>query len=335
MTTMRSVFLGCLVFPIFISAASAQPFKPDEVIEYKASGFPEIWERGKIIKELPGGTQYLVRQKPTQFFPEGFERAYPLNDIRRPQTAAPATTPAPAPTAKAPTPPPPQQPAKAAPPATTPAQPAPVALPTARGLLDKEQVITYARAAMGANPWANPNRDALLAQIREHIKQHGTRFTADDDFRARMNEQGTMSSHIGWAVDSNHGPAPKLTDYIGRYQLTAANRGSQSYERSGSRVKVTTTDSQAKSGQLEIKADGTYVWDLKGGDPPEQWLRGKWREVRPDENQPWEAGPAIWLERAKQGYDCMVRMGRQPGWPGWIEVGMGKARSPVEYGKKL
>jgi hypothetical protein len=309
-------------------AASSQTYKPGEVIEYKASNFPEQWERGQIIREIPGGTQYLVREKPSQFFPEGFERAYALDAIRKPQAPGQppaASKPAPAPTTPVATP----SVSKPAPPT------APVAaLPPPQGLLGKEHVIAYARQVIGPEPWG-PNRDKALEQIRDYIKRHGTSFTTDDDFNARMSAQSTSFSHIAWAVNSNHGQPPKVSDYVGRYELTAASRGTKSYERTGSnRVRVTTTDAQAKSGRLEIKADGTYVWDVLGGDPPEKWLRGKWREVKPEENQPWEGGAAIWLEKAKQGYDCMVRMDRTPGWPGWIEVGMGKARTPVEYGKK-
>lgn len=316
------------------AAAMVQPYKPGEIVEYKASNFPEQWERGQIIREIPGGTQYLVREKPSQFFPEGFERAYATDAIRKPQAIAPAQPPAaarPAPTSPVPAAPIPK-------PAPTAARSAPapapgVTLPPPKGLLDKEHVIAYARQVIGPDPWG-PKRDQALGQIRDYIKQHGTSFTVDDDFNARMTAQSTSFSHITWAVNSNHGPAPKLADYVGRYELTAANRGSRSYDRSGGTVKVTTTDSQAKSGKLEIKADGTYVWDVLGGDPPAKWLRGTWREVKPEENQPWEGGAAIWLEKAKQGYDCMMRMDRTPGWPGWIEVGMGKARTPVEYGKK-
>lgn len=69
-------------------------------------------------------------------------------------------------------------------------------------------------------------------------------------------------------------------------------------------------------------------------DPETQWLKGRWREVKPGEGNTWEGGPAIWLMKAKQGYDYMVRVGRDPAWPGWIDVGMGLARTPVEYGRR-
>ena len=316
------------------SSAQAQTFKAGDVVEYKAYG---KWEPGVIESELPGGRQFLVRRKPSEFFPKGDTIACSPDELRRPGTApaaGPAVSPLPAPENPAPA----TKVAPARQPAESSSVPAPgqtVTPAAAAGLLTKEQVIAYARQAMGGNPWGNPQRDAVLNQIRDHIKAHGTNFSADADFAARMNEQGTMSSHIGWAVDLHRGPAPKISDYVGQWALTAANRGSRSTSRgSDGTVRVTTTDSQAKSGVLEIKADQTYVWKLGPNDPPSTWLRGTWREVRPEEMNPWEAGPSLWLEKAKQGFPYMVRMGRDPDWPGWFDVGAGAARTPVEFGKK-
>ncbi len=319
-------FVRLFALIVVCSTARAQAFKPGDVIEYKAYG---KWEQGVIESELPGGRQFLVRRKPSEFYPKGETIAYSPDELRRPSAPTP-------PTPVAPTPPP-------APPAPTgkvesarPAPKLPAAPPvTAHGLLSKEQVIAYAREAMGGDPWGNPQRDAVLNRIRDHIKARGTSFSADADFTARMNQQGTLSSHIGWAVDLHWGPAPKVSDYVGQWALTAANRGSHSKSTGGDgTVKITTTDSQAKSGVLEIKADRTYVWKLGPNDPPDKWLRGAWSETRPEDMNPWEAGPALWLEKAKQGHRYMVRMGRDPAWPGWIDVGAGAARTPVEFGKK-
>ena len=299
---------------ILAFAAQAQKYQPGDVIEYKARGtYPTKWERGVFVRELPGGKQYLIREKPNQFFPQGAEIAFTPDEIRPPGfTQPPQPTPTPAP-ASVPT----QQPRT-----TT----------VGGGLLGKEEVIAFARQVMGPNPWNNPQREAALAQVRDLINQRGVSFVRDADFRARMDAQGTMSSHIGFAVDSNYGPAPQLNAYMGTWLLRAANRGSRSVSADGRTV--TTTDSQAESGRLTIEPGGAYVWEVLRGDPPAKWLRGKWRPVAPGEANVWEGGLAIWLEKAKQGYDCMVRMNRQPGWSDWIDVGMGAARTPVEYGRK-
>ncbi len=318
------LFVCLAVMVAVCPVAQAQAFKPGDAVEYTAYG---KWEPGVVESELPGGRQLLVRRKPSEFYPKGDTAAYAPDELRRRQPEA-----AVAPTASPATP----KTTPAASTASTAPRATPIGLPVAdaAGLLTKEQVIAYARQTMGDNPWGNSNRDAALAQIRDHIKAHGTTFSADADFVARMDKQGTMSSHIGWAVDLHRGPAPKVTDYFGTWSLTAANRGSHSVSSEGSTVKIKTTDSQAKSGTLEIRADATYIWKLAPNDPPSKWLKGTWRETRPAEMNPWESGPALWLEKAKQGLDYMVRMGRDPAWPGWIDVGAGAGRTPVEYGKR-
>jgi hypothetical protein len=121
---------------------------------------------------------------------------------------------------------------------------------------------------------------------------------------------------------------------LGTFLLRTANRGSKSTTKEGSRIIITTEDAQYESGKLTINEDGTYVWQVFRGDPPAKWLRGKWREVTADEMHKWEGGPAIWLEKAKQDEDYMVRTCRVPGWLDWIDVGMGKGRTPVEYGRR-
>ena len=98
---------------------------------------------------------------------------------------------------------------------------------------------------------------------------------------------------------------------------------------------VRTTDSQAESGQLTINPDGTYAWQMGRGADQQQasTLRGNWRWVSAAEMQAWDGGPAIWLLKAKQGFDYMMRADREPGYADWIDVGMGKGRTPVEYGR--
>jgi hypothetical protein len=320
--------------PAFVSA---QTFKAGEVVEYKRS-WGDKWERGVFIRLTPSGKQAVIHEKPNPFFPEGSEASYDLNELRKPGAAAPAAanTGSTAGGTLAPAAPKGNVPAPLALPGVAAAPVAPAAsIPAGAGLLSKEEVIAYAKAKIGPDPWKNPPRDANLADIRDFIRGRGTSFTADDDFRIRMDAQSSNSSHIGWAVNENRGPHPTIKDYMGAWLLRAANRGSRSAGTdSAGRATVTTTDSQAESGQLTINADGTYVWKPFRNDPESKWLKGRWREVMPDEAHTWEGGPAIWLIQAKQGYDYMVRKERDPAWPGWINVGMGKGRTPVEYGRR-
>lgn len=306
----------------------AQAFQSGDAIEYKVRSSPPLWERGVYVRALPNGKQVLVRQKPTTYFPAGSEMAFDTADVRIPVPAGAQANAAASPARVAGVTP--------ANPGTTPAvSPGSAPAIPGAGLLSKEEVIAYAGTRIGADPWKNPPRDANLANIRDYIRERGTNFTADADFDARMSAISANSVHIGFAVNENRGPHPALGDYAGVWLLRAANRGSHStgMDSSGRRTR-TTTDSQAESGQLTINADGSYVWEVLRGDPSAKWLRGKWRAVRPDEMQAWEAGPALWLVQAKQGFDYMVRMGRDPAWQGWISVGAGKGRTPVEYGRR-
>ncbi|HMO13132.1 MAG TPA: hypothetical protein PKD64_11530 [Pirellulaceae bacterium] len=313
---------------------SAQTFAPGETIEYKVgSTYPERWERGVIIREIDGGgtRQYLIRQKPNQFFPEGFEIAYNVSDLRKIETESPPkatdginpSAPLVRGSSTAPT--------EHAGDSKTGQQAETADAPK---LLSKEDILSYAATLFGeGDPFAHPRREELLNQLRDLVKARGTNFQADLEFSNQLMALGAYSTHISFAIASNHGPAPKLSSYYGTFLLRAANRGSRSVTRSGSRVEVTREDSQAESGELTINEDGTYLWKPGRNDAEELWLRGKWREVADSEKPAWEGGPAIWLERAKQGYDCMMRASREPGYEGWIEVGMGVARSPVEYGR--
>jgi hypothetical protein len=315
----------CLLVLLTVSPSLSQAqssYQPGEAVEYKVrGGYPEQWLIGRFIRVLPGGSQYLIHGAPSQFFPEGPEIAYAPIDLRRPTGATPALV------------------AEVA--RTVESRPAPTgnspALANGKGLLGAEELISLAHQIMGATPYADSrHRELALDQIRDIVKARGTDFTytAVSDFSNRMHAQGTMSTHIGYAINSNRGPAPKLSDYIGTFHLRAANRGSQSAKRDGAKVTVTTTDAQYESGALTINPDGTYVWAYLRGAPAEQWRHGKWRAANADEFLPWEAGPAIWLLDAKQGSDYMVRMSREPGWSGWIDVGAGKGRTPVEYGRR-
>lgn len=191
-----------------------QTFQPGEVIEYKVRGaWPVKWEKGVFIRELPGGKQVLIHEKPSEFFPKGPEIAFDPLEIRSPGAAAPnpgvPRTRAPANPGSPLSLPLPREPKRGS---------AEAALPRdcpAGGLMGQEEVISFAAATIGADPWKNPPRDENLARIRDCIRTRGASFTADADFDARMNAQSSLSSHIGWAVNSNRGPHPKVEDYLG------------------------------------------------------------------------------------------------------------------------
>jgi hypothetical protein len=201
--------------------------------------------------------------------------------------------------------------------------------------LTRAEVVAYAKQLFGpGDPFADgTRRDANLNRIRDLINERGVDFPADDTFKYKDLPNGMYSVSIGYAVESNYGPHPKLSDYFGSYLLRTTNRGTKTATKDGSRVVITTTDAQFEAGALIINPNKTFVWKLGRKDPEAQWIKGVWREVRPDEQQPWEGGPALWLVKARQNEDYMVRKCRVPGYAGWIDVGMTKARIAASYGR--
>jgi hypothetical protein len=315
------------------SAAAPAPFQPGEVIEYRVrSEYPERWAKGKFIKALPGGKQYLIHEEPCEFFPEGSEAAREIQDVRRPQPMAkpPAADPAPTPDPARPDP----GPAPAAEPKAEPMTGA----ADVRGTLGRDEVLAFARKAFGGqNPWKEPLRERAVAQIRDYIKAHGTNFKINavgDKFYDQLVKEGFHTVQIFNAISDNYGAHPKLENYFGTWNLRASNRGSNSVRQVGGELKKITTDLQAESGKLTINKDGTYEWEVLRGAPGGTVLRGKWRQAKPDEMALTEGGIALWLENAKGGDEYMVRMDREPGYADWINVGAGKGRTPVEYGRR-
>lgn len=310
------------------ASAFANDYKPGEVIEYRVRGsVPEMWERGIIIRPLEGGKQWLIHEKPSQFFPEGPEIARSPADIRRPVVA-------------------PNKPVIPVDPSVVPPKPVDPKAPLIdiskrpivigkRTLLSADDVFVFARDQLGpGDPFAHPQREAILDRIRDHIKTRGTTFLPDLNFSNRMGTIGANSVHISYAIEANYGPPPKLDDYFGAFLLRTTNRGSKSNTKVGGRPVVRTEDSQHESGLLTIDKGGTYTWAISRSDPPAKWIVGKWREAKPEEMHLWEGGPAIWLEKARAGQDYMVRGSRVPDYEGWIDVGVGKGRTPVEYGRR-
>ncbi|MFO0818203.1 MAG: hypothetical protein U1A77_09700 [Pirellulales bacterium] len=312
-------------------------FRPGQVIEYKVgTAVPERWEQGRIIRPLEGGKQYLIHEKPSQFFPEGPEKAYSPSDLR-----AMGGTPS---AGKRNSPTPLDAPGKSrstslgnlAGSLSNSGTRVNSNLAQGGGLLSRAEVIAYAKQVFGpGDPFADSNRREMnLNQIRDYIRERGTSFLPDLDLSNELGALGAYSVHIGSAIEANYGKHPLLKDYFGSFLLRTTNRGTKNMTREGARVVITATDAQHESGSLDIYPNGTFVWKIGRNDPENQWVRGQWRVARPDELHVWEGGPAIWLEKARQNEDYLVRKCRVPGYEGWIDVGMGKGRIAASYGRR-
>lgn len=326
---MNKVFLSVIVYSLPLvsvcvaNSTFAQDFKPGDAIEYKVGGVvPEQWERGVVIRLLVGGKQYLIHEKPSPFFPQGPEVAYALTDLRAPQKA------------KDPKPDPRGMPGDPKSPITPkPSGEGPV---TGTDRLSKDEVIAYVKQLFGpGDPFADgKRRDANILKIRDLIKSRGANFLPDDAFNKEMDKIGANLPMVGFALRDNFGKAPTLDDYYGSFLLRTSNRGTKSATKDGTKVVITTRDAQFEAGSLTINKDATFVWKISRNDPESKWVTGKWHEATDDEKQPTEGGPSIVLEKARQNEDYTVRACRVPDYEGWIDVGMGKGRIGISYGRR-
>ena len=210
-----------------------------------------------------------------------------------------------------------------------------VAAPGGKGLLSKADILAYARKVFGpGDPHADSaKRDANNDAIRDLIKARGTSFKMDLDFSNALGKLGAFTVHISAAVNDNFGQHPKLQNYFGTFLLRAANRGTKSLAKANGKTVLKTTDAQYEAGSLTITRDGRYVWKVSRNDPAAAWVTGKWREATAAEKQFWEGGPSIVLEKARDGQEYTVRTSREKGYEKWIDVGIGKGRIAVNYGR--
>lgn len=205
----------------------------------------------------------------------------------------------------------------------------------AQELLDEAGVMSLSAGLMGADPWSQPHREQALDAIRDLIAAVGVDFRPTLDFDNRMHAQSTSDLRISDAIAVNYGPHPALDRYIGTFLIGTFKPDNVTGETAADGV-VTyyATDSRERLGVLTIDRDGSYRWDVAGGQRGEM-LVGRWHEAAPGEKFPYEGGPSIVLERAQGGYDYTARFRRQADYAGWLEIGEGKARSPRLLGAAL
>ncbi len=282
--------------------ALAQTYQPGQQIEYKAQNWPEKWEVGTYVRDLPGGTQVLISEKPSQFFPEGFQRAYTLNEVREaapPEAAqapvarpAPRVAPAPAPVVRA-------RPA---------AQPARGVGGAGAGLMSQQDVLGFLQQRLGdGDPFMNPGREAVLQALREEVLRRGVDFHshAIGDFANQLGKFGALSN-VTYALSDNFGPPAVQGELLGAWRLikvgatTSVTRGGNNYQRQ---------EYAGLAGSLTVNANGTYLWNSPSG-----MLRGNWRAASAEEMAKSDKGGAgVVLLAAKSGADWLVHKRTEEG----------------------
>ncbi|MGQ0762304.1 MAG: hypothetical protein ACT4OT_09875 [Acidobacteriota bacterium] len=236
---------------------------------------------GTCLKTLVGGTQVLIAEKPNEFYPEGFQRAYALADVRPVQKAV-----EPAPKK--------DDPVKLnredfKEPAIDRADDKPANRPA--GLtMSQDDVLSFLRQRLGnGDPFMNPRRERVLQQLREEILKRGVNFHhhAIGNFANQLGKFGALSN-VTSALNENFGPPAKRNELFGRWLFTKVGAGWN--PRFGN------------NGPLTINANGTYVWETGTG-----VVRGTWRNAIPEEMSGVDkGGEGIVLLKAKGGWDWIA-----------------------------
>lgn len=300
-TVMLIIFLSvnCTCWPKGKVASAQQTFRPGEQIEYKASSFPEKWERGIFVSLTPDGKQAIIRQKPSKFYPEGFQSAYPLLDIRPVRAQGQGSNS----TTKADRPPAgekngdPIHPLNSADSKSTTAS---------SSLMSQQEILSLLSTKFGTgNPYTNPRRLELLADVRKEIMRRGLNFhyLAIGDFANAIGKYGPQNEFIS-ALNVNFGAPASIADLEGAWLIskvggtTTLKKGNDTYQRQ---------EYGGNAGSLKLNPSGTYEWDSPSG-----VIRGKWRKASFSEMDGIDkGGEGIVLQKAKSSQDWLVARRRE------------------------
>lgn len=313
---MRAI-LAMFAFCAFMAAGSAitnaQDYKPGQKVEYKAQAYPEKWEVGTVEHMAPGGKQVIIREKPTEFFPQGSTRAYSLDEVRPlgqernrgqgtaldPQVQAATNdrrddrTPA---------------------------------IGEGSGLMTTQEILVFLQDRLGDKPFQlnSSKREAIFIELGQTIMRRGVNFRYEtlSQFSNDLGKFGAPSTVI-FPIQANYGAPTNHGWYIGTWNTSITSVGR--------RVII-----GAKAGFLTIKANGTYVWKLYPTDPPASYVKGSWRKATPEEMAvSYQGGDGLVLLKGKEGYDWLVRQDRETTLSGdWIWIANLNASAQREEGKR-
>ena len=298
-----------LLFSLGLEAnAQKRDYKATEKIEYKSSGYPEIWEEATFVRSSPDGSQAIIRQKPNEFSKDGFQRAASWSEIRSP--LAKITT-------------------RVDDDTTTGDLPA--VDTNAIGLISQNEVLTFLRNRMGDKPFQNPRRDEIKTSLAEMIKRRGLDFRfslTDPDFYKTLAKYGAITSDVSFPLRDNYGEPTVRSWRLGAWNLGKIG-AAVDYKRNG-RVYRQGEIGVNNVGTLTISADGTYVWRSVTA----QSTAGNWREATKTEMRS-KGGDGIVLVMAKSGYDWIVSKNRTTELKGdWLDISELATRQINEYGSR-
>ncbi len=301
------------------ASAQKKDYKPGEKIEYKSSGYPEVWEEATFVKATLDGSQPIIRQMPNEFHKDGFQRAASWADIR-PLSAKPNKVPVDTNQNENPV-------------NDTGADNRTTSETTndfGTGLMTQAEVLSFLQTKFGDKPFQNPRREELKKELAEMIKARGLNFrysTSLTDFNNKLGKYG-MTSEVIFPLRDNFGEPTKQSWLMGAWKLGKIG-AAVDYVRNN-RVYRQGEIGVANVGALTLNANGSYVWKSVTG----QSTNGKWREATKEEMKS-QGGDGIVLLKAKSGYDWIVTKDRRTTLTGeWISISELGTRQINEYGSR-
>lgn len=304
------------------ASAQKKDYKPGEKIEYKSSGYPEIWEEAIFVRATPDGSQPIIRQMPNEFHKDGFQRGASWADIR-PISA---------------------QPNKALvdtnqnenPVNDTGADNNRTTSETTNdfgtGLMTQAEVLSFLQTKLGDKPFQNPRREEIKKELAEMIKARGLDFRYSEtsaDFHSKLAKYGAITSEVSFPLRDNYGEPTKQGWLMGAWNLGKIG-AAVDYVRNN-RVYRQGEIGVGNVGALTLNANGTYVWKSV---PTATSTNGQWRKATREEMKS-QGGDGIVLLKAKSGYDWIVSKNRGTKLKGeWIYISELGTRQINEYGSR-
>lgn len=299
--------------------AQSRDYQPGQQIEYRSSGYPEVWEVATFLRATPEGSQPIIRQAPTEFDKEGFQRATSWAEIRAIASAPERSTVDAASDASAAT-----HAERVDHDATALMGDAGV------GLMTRAEVIGFLQARLGDTPFQNPRRDEIKQELVAQIKARGLDFRprdADPDFDRKLSKFGATSD-IVFPLRDNYGAPTRQEALMGGWSLGKIGatvdyvRGDHVYRQGEIGV--------SNIGTLRLDANGSFDWQTVTAES----TRGTWRAATAQEMNS-QGGAGLVLLDAKGGYEWIVMKDRATTLAGeWISVAQLNSRQIREFGSR-
>ena len=336
----RTLLLAAALVCVAVGPAAAQQVQPGAIVEVNAYS---SWDTvGKVLKVNEYGILVLYRGQDGSYDEHlGFTRYFQPEDVRpyaerQPQAAQTATA---APISRVPGGPnavPPTAAGEPVPPQTGPPGAGVGLRATAPGggigLMSQGEILEYLRARIGDNPWTHPQKPQVIEALAAEIRRRGVDFTYEtlSEFSTRLTNSGGNETTIPNSIGYNYGPPTEPEWHLGTWDMVVIGstvdvvRGDRIYRQG---------EIGAKTGFIQVAADGSYVWKLYAQDPPSAYVHGRWRPATEQEMR-YQGGAGIVLLGGKSGENWLMRADRKPGGEDDMVVSLVETWAQREFGTR-